>query len=305
MSNNWTFDQVPDQHSRTALVTGANTGIGYDTALALAKRGAHVVLACRSRERGADAARRMEAEQPAGSVQFLPLDLGNLASVRMFAKTFLARYERLDLLINNAGVMIPPLSKSEDGFELQIGVNYFGHFALSGLLFDRLTATPGARLVTVSSTASRQGRIDFDNFHGEKPYKAWREYCQSKLANLLFSLELQRRLDREGHALIATAAHPGWTSTDLQRHSGFFGFFSPIFGMATNQGALPILYAATAPEAEAGGYYGPDGFLEMRGYPAPAQIPPRAQDTQTAQRLWETTEKLTGITFLSETPVPA
>lgn len=294
----WTTEHIPDQSGRIAVVTGANTGIGYETALALAQKGAHVVLACRNPERGADALARLEATHPTGTAELMILDLSSQDAVHAFATLYRAAHARLDLLINNAGVMVPPLSKTSEGLELQIGVNYFGHFALTGLLIELVNATPGSRVVTVSSLAHRQGQIDFDNFRGEKPYKPWREYSQSKLANLIFALELQRRLTQGGHAVISTAAHPGSTQTDLQRHSGFLSFFVGLWSNTPAQGALPTLYAATAPEAEPGGYYGPDGFYEAKGYPAPAKVMPQAKDEETARRLWEAGETVTGVRYL-------
>ena len=296
----WTFDDIPDQHGRTAIVTGANAGIGYETALALAKKGAHVVLACRSEQRGAEALQNIEAAQPAGSAELLLLDLADLDSVHAFAEAFLAKHDRLDLLINNAGVMVPPETKTAQGFELQFGVNVLGHFALTGLLLDRLNATPNSRVVTVSSLAHRQGRIDFSNLRGEKDYAPMREYMQSKLGNLIFAIELQRRLEASGQDTISVAAHPGFTATELQRHSGLWNTLVGLWSNTPAIGALPTLYAATAPDAEPGGYYGPRGFYEARGHPAPAKVMPRAQDRQTAERLWTVAEEATGVHFFYE-----
>ncbi|GMV38706.1 MAG: short-chain dehydrogenase [Myxococcales bacterium] len=293
----WTADQIPDQTGRTAIVTGANAGIGYETARALAHRGARVILACRSRERGEAAVARIRGE--GAEVELALLDLASLASVRAFAQAFLESGAALHLLINNAGVMIPPASKTEDGFELQIGVNYLGHHALTGLLLSRLLETPGARVVTVSSLAHRQGRIDLGSFHGERPYKGWREYCQSKLACLVFTLELQRRLEASGAGVISVAAHPGGTKTDLQRHNKLLDVFTTIAAMSAPKGALPTLYAATAPDVAGGAYFGPRGPYELIGYPAPAHIARRAQDAEVARALWETAEKLTGVRYLS------
>jgi NAD(P)-dependent dehydrogenase (short-subunit alcohol dehydrogenase family) len=317
MKDHWTTADMPDQHGRTAVVTGANTGIGYETALALAEKGAHVVLACRSEERGAEALQRIERAHPAGSAdrvartELVLLDLADLDSVRRFAEDFLETHDRLDLLVNNAGVMVPPFGTTEDGFELQIGVNFMGHFALTGLLVERLREAPEARVVTVSSLAHRSGRIDLDRFEGaayEKgdgpggaSYKPWREYNQSKLADLMFAVELQRRLAAKGHASASLAAHPGFTATDLQHHMGrLLGALVGLWSNDAATGALPTLYAATAPAAEPGGYYGPRGFYEIRGHPAPAKIMPRARDAAMAGRLWEKAEALTGVRFLSD-----
>lgn len=300
MKDKWTTADIPDQHGRVAIVTGANAGIGYETALALAHKGAHVVLACRSASRGRDALRRIQSEHPAGSAELLLLDLADLDAVRAFARAFLARHDRLDLLINNAGVMIPPEGRTAQGFELQFGVNVIGHFALTGLLLDLITATPGARIVTVSSLAHRSGEIDFGNLRGEKPYAPMREYMQSKLGNLVFALELQRRLEAAGHDTRSTAAHPGFTATELQRHSGFWNAVVGLWSNTPAVGALPTLYAATAPEALPGGYYGPDGFYEAKGHPAPAKVMPKARNRRTAERLWTVAEEATGICYLSE-----
>ena len=199
----WNFADIPEQTERIALVTGANTGIGFEAARALARKGAHVALACRNENKGREALDRIRREAPAASVELLPLDLASLDSVRSCAADFQAKHQRLDLLINNAGVMVPPRSQTAEGLELQIGVNYFGHFALTGLLIDTLLATPGARIVTLSSLAHRQGRIDFDSFRGEKGYKPWREYCQSKLADLIFAIELdtKKKMGRDQNGL--------------------------------------------------------------------------------------------------------
>lgn len=298
----WTPDLVPDQSGRVAIVTGANTGIGYETALALVRRGARVVLACRSPTRGRGAVERMAAaaaEQHGGTAELELLDLARLDTVRDFARRVREAHRRLDLLVNNAAVMIPPFERTDAGIELQMAVNHFGHFALTGLLLDALKATPGSRVVTVSSTAHRRGRIDFGNLRGEKRYVAFREYAQSKLANLLFTLELQRRLDRAGHGTISVAAHPGWVPTDLQRHRRWVQAAVRLWSHDARAGAAPVLYAATAPEVEPGGYYGPDGFLEYRGTPAPAQVHPRARNTETAERLWRVSEDVTGVRYLS------
>ena len=296
----WTEQNIPDQSGRVAIVTGANAGIGYETARALAEKGARVVLACRSQERGADAVRRIETLQPSGSVELMLLDLADLDSVRAFAETFLQRHVRLDLLINNAGVMVPPESKTAAGFELQFGVNVVGHFALTGLLMDRINATSDARVVTVSSLAHRNGAIDFGNLRGEKRYSAWREYSQSKLGNLVFAIELQRRLDAARHGTLSVAAHPGITGTDLQRHMGkALAKLTLLVSQSASKGALPILYAAVSPDAKPAGYYGPDGFYEVMGHPQPAEIKPQALHPATADRLWALAEDATGVHYLS------
>jgi NAD(P)-dependent dehydrogenase (short-subunit alcohol dehydrogenase family) len=228
----------------------------------------------------------------------MELDLADLESVRRFASAVVERVERLDLLVNNAGVMMPPQSKTADGFELQIGTNHLGHFALTGLLMDTLLATPRSRVVTVASQAHRMAELDLDDLHWERrPYKKAASYGQSKLANLLFTFELQRRLVADGADTIAVAAHPGWTGTNLQRHSGLFRAMNPIFAMKPWQGALPTLYAATGDDVNGGDYYGPDGIFEMRGYPKKVDSSELSRDEDVARRLWEISEEATGVTY--------
>ena len=297
----WTFDSIPDQTDRIAIVTGANSGIGFETARALAAKGAHVVLACRNQEKGRDALARIEADQPAGSLELMLLDLSDLDSVAAFAEGFAARHQRLDLLINNAGVMVPPESATKQGFELQFGTNHLGHFALTGHLLPLLTATAGSRVVMVSSTAHYFGKIDFDDLDfQQRGYKPWAAYGQSKLANLLFAFELQRRLEEAGADTLVTAAHPGWTATNLQKHgsAGLISTFNPFVAMEPPEGALPTLRAATDPEAAAGAYYGPRGLFELRGAPKPnAKLTKRARDMETAARLWDVSVERTGVRF--------
>jgi NAD(P)-dependent dehydrogenase (short-subunit alcohol dehydrogenase family) len=294
----WTTDHMQDQSGRVAVVTGANTGIGYETALALAAKGATVVLACRSEGKGREAVERLRKAGPKGELELALLDLSSLESVRAFSERQTEAHGRLDLLINNAGVMMPPPSKTADGFELQLGTNHLGHFALTGLLLDRLLETEGSRVVTVSSMAHKYGAIDFDDLHWEKrEYKPMASYGQSKLANLLFTYELQRRFERDGRATLSTAAHPGWTGTDLQRHSGLFRALNPLFAMKPWQGALPTLRAAIDASVKGGEYYGPGGFMEMRGYPKRVGSTPASRDEAVAKRLWEVSEELTGVRF--------
>jgi len=293
----WKFDAIPDQSGRIAIVTGANAGIGFAAADALAAKGATVILACRSRERGEDALARLTAKNPSAKAELWMLDLSDLESVRSFARDFGEAHDRLDMLINNAGVMIPPAAKTNDGFELQIGVNFLGHFALTGLLLDLLEATPDSRVVTLSSLAHRTGRIDFDSFRTTNGYKALREYGQSKLACLMFTLELQRRLEARGSKVASLAAHPGGTKTDLQRHNGLINFGTQLFGMPAQQGALPTLFAATEPSARGGDYIGPGGIAEIRGYPKRAKIAGRAKNTAVGKRLWEVAEEYTGVSY--------
>ena len=293
----WKLDNMPDQSGRVAIVTGANTGIGFETAAALAAKNATVIMACRNQQKAEDAMAKIRERTPEAKLEFIELDLASLASVERFAKAFRANHDRLDLLINNAGVMIPPFGTTEDGFELQFGCNHLGPFALTGRLLDLLEATPGARVVNVSSMAHRFGKMDFDNLNAEKGYEKSPAYGQSKLANLLFTFELQRRLEAKGSKVLATAAPPGWTGTDLQRHSGFIRFLNFFFAQTPPMGALPTLRAATDPEAGGSDYYGPKGFYEMRGYPKKVGTTPAAKNELDARRLWEVSEQLTGVSF--------
>ena len=295
-SRKWTAREIPDQSGRVSVVTGSNTGIGLETAAALARHGAHVVMACRDQGKGRAAAARIAADGASGTLDVMVLDLADLASVRSFCDAFHERYDRLDLLINNAGVMWPPASKTVDGFELQFGTNHLGHFALTGRLLDLLRRTSGSRVVTVSSVSHRVGTIDFDDLHWEsRPYHANRAYGQSKLANLLFAYELQRRLDRTGIGTMSVAAHPGYTGTDLQRYSGLLRLLNPVLAMRPWRGALPTLYAATADGVEPRGYYGPGGFGELRGYPKRVGSSPESMNATVAARLWQVSEGLVGL----------
>ena len=296
--NAWTFDSIPDQTGRVAIITGSNTGIGYETARGLAKRGARVIMACRDQQKAEAAAERIRAEGPAGAVVVEPLDLSDLESVARFTARFAAGNERLDLLINNAGVMVPPPGKTKQGFELQIGTNHLGHFALTAQLLPLLRRTAGSRVVVVSSGMHHVGRISLDDLSFERRgYNGWKAYAQSKLANLLFVRELQARLRAAGADTLVTAAHPGWTATDLQRTSGVARLFNPIIAMKPPEGALPTLRAATDPEVRGGEYFGPKHFFEMTGPPVRARINPRAKDDALAAGLWERSEALTGARF--------
>jgi NAD(P)-dependent dehydrogenase (short-subunit alcohol dehydrogenase family) len=290
-TSTWSTQDIPDQSGRTVIVTGANSGIGRAAASALAERGARVVLAVRNAEKGASAAAGMP-----GTVEVRPLDLADLASVRAFAEGWEGD---IDLLINNAGVMIPPLTRTADGFELQFGTNHLGHFALTNLLLEHVTG----RVVTVSSTGHRMGTIDFEDLNWErKSYKASRAYGQSKLANLLFTAELQRRLTAVGSSVLANAAHPGYAATNLQFHSenrvfeiiGSVG--NRLFAQDENGGSLPTLYAAVA-DVPGNSFAGPSGFMEQRGAPRLVGRSKAAQDSGVARRLWDVSEQLTGVRF--------
>jgi NAD(P)-dependent dehydrogenase (short-subunit alcohol dehydrogenase family) len=294
----WDFDSIPDQTGRKAIVTGANAGIGYETALALATKGAHVILACRNEVKGQEALNRLQADGPSGSAEMEQLDLADLDNVKAFAQRIHDKHDRLDLLILNAGVMIPPESQTAQGFELQFGVNHLGHFALTGALMPLVTGTEESRVVVVSSTAARRGELAFDDLNfTRRGYKAWGAYCQSKLANQLFTRELQKRLKGAGTRVLVTAAHPGWTATDLQRSSGFMQFLNKIFAQAPALGALPTLRAAVDPDVQEASYYGPDGFMQMRGYPRKIDMVKLAMVDSDAGRLWEVSEELTEVRY--------
>lgn len=292
----WIDKNLPSQSGKTILITGGNSGIGYYTALALAKAGAHVIIAGRNADRIDQAIKSIEAEEVDGRVEAGIVDLASLESVNGFTAQVLAVHPKLDVLINNAGVMMPPEGKTEDGFESQFGINFVGHFALTGLLFDRLQSTTGSRVVTLSSIAHRGAHIDFDNLRLEKPYDQKREYYQSKLADLLFTLELGRRIDAKGASVLSVACHPGFTKTELQRHVDP-KMLEKITFMDAWQGALPTLIAATGPNVAQGDYFGPDGPGEFGGLPAIGEIDAAARDTVVARQLWDVGQDVTGIAF--------
>ncbi len=295
----WTAADIPDLTGKTAIVTGANSGIGYETALALAGKGARVVLACRNQTTGEDAVTRIRTAHPkTGDASFAHLDLGDLASVRSFAAEMATAHPVIDILCNNAGVMMCPRGHTADGFETQLGTNHLGHFALTGLLFDQLSQSPSARVVTVASVYHRRGRIDFDNLNSEKRYSKTRAYAQSKIANLLFTFELQRRCAATGKPIIAVAAHPGWTATNLQQNAALFRVLNPVFAQQPWSGARPTLYAATAPDVRGGEYFGPDRRFELIGGPTRVKAVKRAHDEQVASRLWQISAELTGVSYL-------
>ena len=294
----WNSENIGDQSGRVAIVTGSSSGIGYEAARVLANKNAEVIIAVRNKLKGADALKKIKIQNEKANVSVMILDLASLESVKKFASEFKQKYERLDLLINNAGVMIPPYSKTADGFELQFGTNHLGHFALTLQLLDLINKTEDARIINVSSGAHRYGNINFEDLTWEKRnYKAWRAYGDSKIANLYFTFELQKKLQEAGSKVLVTAAHPGWTSTDLQRHSGFIEFLSSFIAMKIEQGTLPTLRAAIDPDAQSADYYGPDGLQEWRGYPVKVGTNKLAQDTTIAENLWDVSEKLTGVQF--------
>jgi NAD(P)-dependent dehydrogenase (short-subunit alcohol dehydrogenase family) len=297
MSARWTTDDVPGQQDRLAVVTGANTGLGFETAQVLAARGATVVLAVRNVEKGKQAAARIAAAAPGATVTVQELDLSSLDSVRAAAAELRAGHPRIDLLICNAGVMYPPKQTTTDGFELQFGTNHLGHFALTGLLLEQMLPVPGSRVVTVSSVGHRmRARVNFDDLQWERSYSRVRAYGQSKLANLMFTYELQRRLAGAG-TTIAVAAHPGFAATELMRHTPAAAVVTPLFSQDAAMGALPVLRAGTDPGVLGGQYYGPGGFLGLRGYPKLASSSRRSHDEAVQRRLWAVSEELTGVAF--------
>lgn len=294
----WTEADVPDQTGRVAVVTGANSGLGLETARVLAQRGATVVMACRRAQKAEKAAAGIRALKPRGQVVLMTLDLNDLESVQAFVAAFRAKYDRLDVLVNNAGIMVPPLGRTAQGFETQFGVNHLGHFALTAGLMPVLQRTPGARVVTVSSIAHRFGRMDFGDLNWRaRRYVPMPAYGQSKLSNLLFTYELQRRLSAAGKDVLALAAHPGWASTGLQGGSGGSTLANRLFAQPQAMGALPSLYAATSPDAVGGAYYGPSGLLELGGNPERVSSSEQSHSGQDARRLWAASEELTGVDF--------
>ena len=302
----WAEADVGDQSGRIAVITGANSGIGFEAGRVLAERGATVVLACRDIGKAKSAADQIGAVVPGALAEPLHLDLSSLASVRAAADELSGRHQRLDLLINNAGVMVPPYGLTEDGFELQFGTNHLGHFAFTGLVLGSLLPVPGSRVVTVSSNAHRAGRIHFDDLNSRRRYRKAAAYAQSKLANLMFTYELRRRLAAAGAPTIAVAAHPGTSRTQLGRHSPAWlaGVMSARLSavnswlfQSAEMGALPTLRAATDQAATGGAYYGPDGLFEFTGHPVLTRSRGRSHDTAAQQRLWSESEKLTGVTY--------
>lgn len=297
MTSNWTAENIPDQTGKTVIVTGANSGIGYEMTRALARKGATLILACRNMDKGRAAVQRIAREYPKAKAELMQLDLSDLASVHRFADEFTRRYRRLDILINNAGIMATPFGKTADGFELQFGTNHLGHFALTGLLLGLIICTPQARVVTISSGGHRWAAMDFDNLNAEKGYNPQRAYGQSKLANLLFAYELQRRFEATNVDTLSAAAHPGWADTNLPVHWRMVQRLSPLIAQTPEMGALPGLYAATASATQGGGYYGPGGWLELRGYPIRRKSSDRSCNIAAAVRLWRASEELTGVRY--------
>jgi NAD(P)-dependent dehydrogenase (short-subunit alcohol dehydrogenase family) len=325
MSKKWQASDIPSLSERRVLITGANSGIGYHAALKLARKGAHIILACRDQRRGEAALARMEADSPGLRTELAILDLASLTSIRHFAAVELAQHRPLHLLINNAGVMAPPRRmETVDGFELQFGTNVLGHFVLTALLIPALQQAAASfvdgatrpRVVTIASIAHKRGRIKFDDLQSTRNYSPMGAYRQSKLANLLIAFELDRRLRAANSRIMSVAAHPGVANTNLFQsgeysaaEKGFRVFLGHAIGIALNtdtEGALPTLYASTAPEVKDGGYYGPQGFQEMRGEEVgPAKIAAQANDAVAAARLWQICEKLTGVNLFRDIAVVA
>lgn len=298
----WTSSDIPNQKGRSALITGTG-GLGFEDALALARAGGDVIIAGRNPEKGANAIMRIRSEAPTAKIQFEQVDLANLKSIKDFCERIRNQRNSLDLLINNAGVMVPPKRlETDNGFELQLGTNYLGHFALTAQLMPLLLKGSDTRIVTLSSIAARDGEINFNDLNAKKSYSPMKVYSQSKLACLMFALELRRRSEANQWGLTSIAAHPGISRTDLLHNApgrrsviGIMRSLLWFMFQPASQGALPVLFAATSPAARAGAYYGPDKMMEMRGFPTEAQIPPQALDVEVSARLWEMSEKLTGV----------
>ena len=294
----WDSTNITDQTGRVVIVTGSSSGIGYEAARVLANKNAEVIIAVRNSEKGRSAMNKITAQNSNANVKVMILDLADLESVKKFAGEFKQKYTRLDLLISNAGIMVPPYSKTKDGFELQIGTNHLGHFALTGLLLDLLNKTPNSRIVNVSSNAHKMGKINFNDLNWEKrKYSAWKAYGDSKIANLYFTYELQKRLNGNGSNTKVAASHPGWTATNLQRHSGLAGFMNPFLAQGIDMGALPTLYAAVVNDVNSGDYYGPSGWQEWKGYPKKTDSNSLSKDPKIAEKLWTVSEELTGVKF--------
>ena len=309
----WTARDMPSLDDRTVVVTGANSGIGYEATKAFARRGATVVMACRSTERGERAAREIDRSVANADLDVMACDLADLDAVADFAEAFTSAYDELHVLCNNAGVMALPRGETADGFERQLGINHLGHFALTGHLLDTLAATDGARVVTQSSGAHQNGEIDFEDLQGERSYGRWSAYSQSKLANVFFGYELDRRADEAEIDVTSVVCHPGYADSDLQRRAGEAGAgavgaalmqaVNALVAQSAAQGALPMLYAATNDGISGGEYVGPGGLLHMRGAPAVQDSSARSYNTATASKLWHVSEDLTGVEYDFEVSV--
>lgn len=296
----WKAKDMPDQKGKIVIITGSNTGTGFHIAYGLASKEATVIMACRNKEKAGVARKLILKDIPNADIFVESLDLANLSSIHDFVNRIKNKYERVDLLVNNAGVMIPPKSVTNDGFELQFGTNHIGHFALSGLLLPLLENAGNARVITMSSIAHNSGVIDFEDLNSErKKYSKWGAYSQSKLANLIFSIEFQRRLNASNSSITSLASHPGWSATDLQRHSRLFRFLNYIFGMNPVKGAAPCLYAATMDDATNYPYWGVTKRGEMHGWTGKAKINKKANDEEVAKQLWDISCQLSQINYLN------
>lgn len=296
------IENAPSQKGKIAIVTGANIGLGYETSIGLAKKGAKVIMACRNLEKAEKAKLEIEQKVQGADLEIIQLDLNSLDSVRNFSATYTSKYDKLDLLIENAGIMIPPYTKTKNGFESQMGVNYFSHFLLTNLLFPLLNTTEGSRIITLSSIAHENGKIDFENLNAEKGYSKMGAYGQSKLACLMFAYELQRRIDKAGSKVLALSAHPGVSNTNLGQHvpRWLYAMILPLMSFVTHSpqdAALPTLLAATGTDVKGADYYGPSGFRGMKGKPAKLKSKAQSYDQEVAKKLWEASEKLTEQKF--------
>ncbi len=299
---NFTLKNAPLQKGKLAIVTGANDGVGFETSLGLLSKEAKLIMACRNPEKANNAIIKLKKAFPKAEIEFIQLDLSKLSSVKSFVKEFKQKFNKLDILINNAGIMVPPFSKTEDGFESQMAVNYFAHFLLTGLLMNELEAADKARVISLSSIAHKRGKIDFDNLNAEKNYNKSAVYSQSKLACLIFAYELDRKLRNAKSSVISLAAHPGVSATNLFENMPKLAtkivmtLSKPLLN-SPKAAALPSLMAALDSEVESGDYYGPSGFMEMSGKAAKANSKPQSHNLETAKKLWEVSEKLVGFKF--------
>lgn len=308
MSGKWKAADMPDMTGKVVIITGANSGLGLESTKAIAKKGATIVMACRNMQKAEQAKKEVIREVPNAKLDVMQLDNASLDSVKSFAEAFKEKYDRLDLLLNNAGVMAIPRTETDDGFEMQLGVNHLAHFALTGLLLDLLTRTPNSRVHSVSSSAAWGGEIKIDDLNSEQEYGRWDAYGQSKLANAVFATELNHRLKAAGHDTIANSSHPGLVMTNLQTNSlqmsgapfterVLYGLIGPLVGQDVSMGVLPQLYASTAPQAKGGVFYGPKTF-RIRGYPVEQEVNDAVDDVNLRKRFWEKSEELTGVSYL-------
>ena len=295
----WDSENISDQKGKVVIVTGSSSGLGYETAKVLSHKNATVIVAVRNEVKGNAAVEQIKAENSKADIQVMLVDLANLKSVHSFAQNFKEKFTKLDLLINNAGVMTPPYTKTKDGFELQFGTNHLGHFALTGLLIDMIKKTPNSRIVNVSSMAHKIGKLNFEDLNWvTRRYQKNRSYGDSKLANLYFTKQLQKQLNKQSSGVIVASAHPGGTATELARHSLFYKAMN-LLAQDSKMGALPTLYAAVAADVQGNDYYGPGGFQEFKGFPKKVEPANRAKKDDVAEKLWDVSEKMTGVSYLS------